>query len=108
MVLAALILGLCILAGWVYAASKSPKPRPGFAQIAIVGQTEQSETMQLTATLFDDESRDAWDHKLKTLFEMREARLKFQNERIHMITEEVRKEKEAALAAAGVKIDNKS
>ncbi len=104
MITAALILGACILAGtWLYA-SKCVKPRTAFAQVAIIGQTEQSETMQLTATLFADESDLVWDAKLKKLFELREARLKFQNERIQRITEEVKAEKEAQLAAAGIQI----
>lgn len=111
MILAALILGLCIIAASVYKTRTSEKfnvkPRHAFAQVAVIGRTEDSETMQITATLFHDEDVSSWDAKLKTVYELRESRLKFQNERLLKMQEEaeaVRKEAEAALKDGSLKM----
>jgi len=103
-----------MLAVIYYAKSKAQyhvKPRPLFAQITIVGKTEDVETMQLTASLFQDEDEAIWNTKLKKLFEMRESRLRFQNERMMEIQEEMKKqtkviEAERQQAAMEKKTDN--
>lgn len=76
-----------------YAYSKSKyhvKPRALFAQVALIGRTEDSETLQITVSLFQDETQAVWDDKLKKVFEMRESRLKFQNERMLEIAAEAK------------------
>lgn len=83
-----------VLAAVIYAASKSRyhvKPRVAFAQAAVVGKTEDSETVQFTATLFEDETPGQWDEKMTKLYELREKRLKFQNERMMALQEEAKK-----------------
>lgn len=109
--LSALIIGLSIFLSIAYKTHVQEKfnvkPRHAFAQVAVIGRTEDSETMQITATLFHDEDQKTWDAKLNTVFEMRESRLKFQNERLLKLQEEaeaVRKEAEAALKDGSLKI----
>lgn len=110
-ILAALILGGFIYASVRYDASikekYNVKPRHAFAQVAVIGRTEDAETMQITATLFHDEDSATWKAKLNKVFEIREERLKFQNERLVELqkeSEERRKEAELALKEAGLKV----
>lgn len=85
-VLLVVLPALILASGLVWAAyvsqAKHIKPRKSFAQVAIIGRTEEGETVQLTVTLFDDETPGVWDQKLNTAYELREKRLKFQNERM--------------------------
>lgn len=86
-----------------YAYSKSKyhvKPRTSFAQVALIGRTEDSETLQITVSLFNDETPFQWDQKLKTIYELREKRLKFQNERIQELQKEIAAQREEAAAQA--------
>lgn len=80
------------------------RPRPAFATVTINGITEQSEQMQFTTTLFEDEGEIRWDEKIQKLLLMRESRLQFQNERLLKLQAEVeaeqKKAKEEAKAAA--------
>ncbi len=81
-----LVIGLAIIvASLIISLSKARyhvKPRLAFAQAAVVGKTEDSETVQLTTTLFEDETADEWNDKLDKLYGLREKRLKQQNERM--------------------------
>lgn len=100
-------------ASWI-SAERHLKQRPGFAQVTLLGQTEQSETMQFTATLFADETTEAWRKKIKTICELREERLQYQNQRIidatkaAMTEKEEMEKKKAELEAAGVKVSGLS
>ena len=72
------------------------KPRVAFAQAVVAGQTEQSEQVQFTATLFVDETPEEWAAKLAKLYALREARLHEQNVRMIKLQEEsIKKGKEA-------------
>lgn len=110
-VLAALILGSFIYASVRFDASVKEKynikPRTAFAQVAVIGRTEDAETMQITATLFHDEDSATWQAKLNKVFELREQRLEFQNNRLEHIRKDMelrRTEAEAALKEAGAKV----
>lgn len=109
MIIAALILGLCIVAAAWISSLKHVKPRMAFAQVTLLGQTEQSETMQLSATLFADEPEGVWQEKIAKVCELRESRLKFQNERILAATKAFKEEQETGakakeLAKAGLSL----
>ena len=60
----------------------SLKPRTSLYQVAVAGQTEQSETVQITCNVFTDETPDQVKAKVEGAYALREARLKFQNERL--------------------------
>lgn len=64
--------------------SKTPKPRKVFASVTTHGLTERDsqEIVQITSSLFDDESKDEWQKKINDICELREARLEFQNKRM--------------------------
>lgn len=100
MILSAIILGAFLLLAVIYDANLKKKynvkPRIAFASVSVAGRTEDSETMQMTATLFQDETAAECQAKLDRLFEMRETRLKFQNERLIKLQEEVQKSKDEA------------
>ncbi len=83
-----------VLAAIIHSVSKSRyhvKPRLAFAQAAVVGKTEDSETVQLTTTLFEDETVEEWDEKMDKLYDLREKRLKHQNERMIEIQAEAKR-----------------
>lgn len=105
-----------VFAAIYYAYSKSKyhvKPRTAFASVSLIGRTEDSETLQITISLFNDENQAEWEKKLKTIFEMRETRLRFQNERMLAIQEEakakfkdIEDERNLQAQAANNKTDN--
>lgn len=95
--ISAIVIALSILGAAYLCTKNSVKPRIAFAQVSVLGTTEQSEQVHLTATLFDDESPAEWQVKLNKLYGIREDRLKFQNERMIEIHEKVKKEREVAL-----------
>jgi hypothetical protein len=76
------------------------KPKLAFATATIVGKTEESESMQFTTQLFEDESPLIWKGKINQLLEMREERLGFQNTRIA----EIHKQQMQALEEEKAKI----
>lgn len=81
------------------------KPRVSFATAVVFGKTEDSETVQFSTNLMTDETSGQWDEKLTKLYELREKRLKFQNQRMVDLQEEVlrnaRKAKEEIEAGGG-------
>ena len=81
MILAASILGLAILLASLIQRSYHVKPRMAHAQVAIGGITAEGEQISLTATLFEDETTGIWQERLQTLWDLRESRVKFQNDR---------------------------
>ncbi len=56
--------------------------------VHIQGRTEQDETMDFAVTLLQDETPEERQAKIDGAFEMREARLKFQNDRVLKIMAE--------------------
>lgn len=102
LILGALIISIGIIASaWLSAKSKAQyhiKPKLSFAQVTIVGRTEESETMQLTTSLFEDETEEVWMGKINKLLTMREDRLGLQNNRMMAIQEEQKKLIEAEKA----------
>ena len=99
-----IIIGLSIFLGLKYAADRNAefhvKPRVAFAQVGVIGTTEQSEQMQITVTLFDDEPEIVWDSKVKKALKIREARLHEQNLRMLELQKESIKMAEDAKAEA--------
>lgn len=86
-----------IVATIINAYSKSTyhvKPRLAFAQVTVLGQTENSETMQITATLWKDETAAQHNATVTHLCEIREARLAFQNQRMVDLQAQVQKDVE--------------
>lgn len=74
-----------VLAAFVYTKGQERwhvKPRMGKFQVNVVGRTEDAETMTISYTLFGDETAEQHNEKIQKAFELREARLKFQNERM--------------------------
>lgn len=111
MIIASLILSAAIVFSVLYDAhvkkAYNVKPRIALASVSVAGKTEDSESMQMTATLFTDESSSDWQAKLDTLFKIRENRLEYQNQRIIELTrtaQERKEEAEKALAEVGAKV----
>lgn len=108
----ALLIGLTLVAVGVFLGlrhvaetqkSFHMKPRLGFAQVTVVGNTENSEQMSLTATLFNDESPEEWKKKMEVIFKLREERLHFQNQRmLELQAESIRLANEAKEAGSNV------
>lgn len=63
--------------------------------VHIQGRTEQDEHMDFAVVLFEDDKAN-WARKLQGAFELREERLKFQNERVLKIVQEAEQQKKEA------------
>ena len=72
------------------------KPKISDYQVTVLGKTEDAETVQISFPLLKGESFDDWKEKLRIGYEIREERLKFQNERMLRLEEEAKKIREAA------------
>ncbi len=96
MIIAAVIVGVCLVISELIKKSYHVKPRHALAQFSVQGQTEQSEIVSLTSTLFVDETPGQHREKMDVLYAMREERLKFQNDRMMAL----QKEAEAEIAKA--------
>jgi hypothetical protein len=84
------------------------KPRRALASVTIIGPTERGEeTMQLVGTLFDDETQEEIDAKVKKLTEIMERRRHFCNMRMMEITknsDELLEEAKKVVSEAGLKV----
>lgn len=82
----ALILGVgLIIAALIYVKGQEKfhlKARPGKYSVSIAGRTEDSETMTIVCTIFQDDTEEQIKEKIEGAFAMREARLSFQNQRL--------------------------
>lgn len=82
----ALILGVgLIIAAIVYVKGQEKfhlKARPGKYSVSISGRTEDSETMTIVCTIFQDDTAEQVQEKIDGAFAMRESRLSFQNQRL--------------------------
>lgn len=81
-IIAALILALALIYNVKSKEKYHLRPRTSWAQVTVIGRTEDSETTQITTTLLADESTDEWNDKINWVYAEREKRLKYQNERI--------------------------
>jgi hypothetical protein len=108
MIVAALVLGVFLLLVEKLKLSYAIKPKRALAQITVIGPTERGEeTFQLVGTLFEDETVEQMDAKIKVLTEIRERRVAFCNARMMAITEnpeEILEEAKKTVEAAGLKI----
>lgn len=88
MIFLGLVLIALAIAFWaVTQKSFHVKPRAALMQVTVAGSTEESEQMHMVLTLFTDESPEEQSAKLRAAFELREIRLKFQNERMIALRE---------------------
>lgn len=88
---------------------RSPKPRKVSAQATLVGLTDRDsgEQLQLTASLYSDESTDEWKAKVNALGEIKEARMFIHNERMlahHADLKNRKEELERQIEEAGAKV----
>lgn len=92
MILEAAIIGLgIVLAAWLYTRGQERwhiKPRLAKYQVNVVGKTEDSESMTISCTVFNDDPEDVVKAKIDGAFLLREARLQYQNERILALQKE--------------------
>lgn len=100
MIVAAFVLGLLVVvAAGVYAWSLSKyhvRPRLALAQVAVIGKTEDSETVQISTTLFTDEDHETCQKKLDAIYKIREDRLQYQNIRMTELQEQIKRDAEEA------------
>lgn len=81
------------------------RPKIGFAQVSIGGNTDSDgEAFQATITLFHDENPVIWRNKLLQAYELKEWRLKMQNERMLEVQEEAKKAFEEAKAQGKINV----
>lgn len=111
MVLAAIVLGLCIVLAALIQRSYHVKPRMAKCQVTILGTTEQNEQFHAATTLFEDETAGQQWEKLQSMWDLREQRLGFQNKRAMDLFKEsmanqenLSEEQKAALEKLGVKL----
>lgn len=79
------------------------RPKKAFAQVVVGGVTDSDgEAFQATLTLFPDETPNQWRKKLLQVYELREWRLKYQNERMLQIQEEAKRQFEEAKACGQI------
>jgi len=96
------ILGIALIASvFIYVRSLKSynvKPRIAFAQVSVMGKTEDNEQVHITSTIFMDDTPEEEKAKLDRLYKLREDRLKFQNERMQELQKEIKEvaEKERA------------
>lgn len=105
MILAASILGLAILLAALVQRSYHVKPRMALAQVAIGGITAEGEQISLTTTLFEDETDGVWSERLQKLWDLRESRVKFQNDRNRELFQQSMKEQTNLDPALKAKLD---
>ena len=75
------------------------RPKAGFAQVTIGGHTaSDGEAFQATVTLFKDECQSSWRNKLLAVYELKEWRLKYQNDRMQALEDQAKKDFEEAKA----------
>ena len=105
---AALVIGISIIISQVIKLSHSIKPRRALAQISVNGPTERGEeAMSLVGTIFEDESIEEIDEKVKKIAAIRERRVAFCNQRMLDITgnkEEILDEAKKVVEQAGLKV----
>jgi len=95
---AALILGVSIILATIIKFYQ-PKSKRALVQVNISGITDHDgEQMHLTTTLLEGESVDEWQQKILAACELREWRLRFVNQRMLKIQEDLKAVKEADLA----------
>jgi len=108
MVESALIIGFSLIISQLLKLSHSIKPKRALAQLTVAGPTERGEeTMQLTATIFEDDSIEQIDSKIKEICSIRERRVQFCNERMINITgdrEEILNEAKKVVEESGLKV----
>jgi len=91
---------------------KTPKSRRVFSSVSTQGLTERdsNEVIQLSASLFEDETDEQHQNKINRLCALREARLEFQNKRMLAYHKELKEGKqedlEAKLAESGSNVKN--
>lgn len=76
--------------------TKPTKAREVAFLVHVQGRTESNEHMDFAVSLYADESVGAWKEKLGQAFELREWRLKFQNERMLDLERQIAEENEKA------------
>jgi hypothetical protein len=108
LIVSALIVSLGIIASSKLKLSYAIKPKKALAQLTVIGPTERGEeTFQITGTIFEDESLEDIDAKVKLLTEIRERRVAFCNARMSALTEnpeELLAEAKKLVEESGLKI----
>ena len=106
--LALAILVATLVAAFVYS-RKNPNPRKVFASATAHGMTERDsgEIIQMSISLFEDETDDQHYEKIKRICDLRERRLQDQNMAMmkhHADLKERHAELEAQVKASGGKV----